>query len=295
MSCEYAPWRVMRNGLHPILSDRENISNLTQRRIARSSKLIAYICRMKIIPLSEGSFTIDKTKLFVPFDEASDDLQARPVGSLLVEIQPFVVVTAKDILLLDTGLGFSDKSGGMQLHKNLRRAGIDPASITKVLLSHLHKDHAGGVRDDRNGLQLSLPNADWYLQERELNFAFEKGFPSFITEELEVLKGSSSVVLLKEDKGAIDNYIHYELTGAHSPFHQVFWIKENDDTVFFGGDDAPQLQQMKHRFVAKYDHDGKKAMELRRQWWEQGQKEKWEFLFYHDIKTPIFKSANLRE
>jgi hypothetical protein len=33
---------------------------------------------------------------------------------------------------------------------------------------------------------------------------------------------------------------------------------------FFGGDDAPQLQQMKHRFVAKYDFDGKKAMELRR-------------------------------
>ena len=42
---------------------------------------------MKIIPLSEGSFTIDKTKLFVPFDEAAHNLQDRPVGSLLVEIQ----------------------------------------------------------------------------------------------------------------------------------------------------------------------------------------------------------------
>ena len=51
---------------------------------------------MKIIPLSEGSFTIDKTKLFVPFDEGTDDLQKRPVGSLLVEVQPFIVVTSEE-------------------------------------------------------------------------------------------------------------------------------------------------------------------------------------------------------
>ena len=58
---------------------------------------------MHIIPLSEGTFTIDKTKLFIPFNEDSDNLQARPVGSLLVEVQPFVVITSNDILLLDPG------------------------------------------------------------------------------------------------------------------------------------------------------------------------------------------------
>jgi hypothetical protein len=89
--------------------------------------------------------------------------------------------------------------------------------------------------------------------------------------------------------GIIDNYIHYEITSAHSPFHQVFWIKENNEIIFFGGDDAPQLQQMKHRFIAKYDYDGKKCMELRRKWWEQGQQEKWIFLFYHDVKNPVYK------
>jgi len=243
---------------------------------------------MKIIPLSEGTFTIDKTKLFVPFDQDVHDLQERPVGSLLVEIQPFVIVTSRDILLLDTGLGFG-KDGQMQLHKNLIEAGINPSSITKVLLTHLHKDHAGGVSTGRLHEQLSFPNATFYLQERELKFAFEKGFPSFITEELEVLKNSDKIVLLNDDEGMIDGYIQYKITGAHSPYHQVFWIKENDKTIFFGGDDAPQLQQMKHRFVAKYDHDGKKAMELRRTWWEQGQKEKWTFLFYHDVKNPVIE------
>jgi glyoxylase-like metal-dependent hydrolase (beta-lactamase superfamily II) len=244
---------------------------------------------MKIIPLSEGSFTIDKTKLFVPFDESAHNLKDRPAGSLLVEIQPFVIVTSKDILLLDTGLGF-EKNGTLQLHQNLMDAGINPSEVTKVLMSHLHKDHAGGVGMEREGLggRLSLPNAKYYVQRTELAFAFEKGFPSFITEELVCLQNNEQVELL-EDEGMIDDYIQYKKTGAHSPQHQVFWIKENDETIFYGADDAPQLQQMKHRFAAKYDYDGKKAMELRQEWWEQGEKEKWTFLFYHDVKNPVWK------
>ena len=244
---------------------------------------------MKIIPLSEGTFTIDKTKLFVPFDEKADDLQARPVGSLLVEIQPFVVITSKDILLLDTGLGFSDANGGMQLHKNIAAAGISPVDITKVLMTHLHKDHAGAVSEDRNRNLLSFPDAAYYVQQREFDFALEKGMPSFIPDELHALKNADRVVWLQNDEGFIDDYIQYKVTAAHSPFHQVFWIKESDETIFFGGDDAPQLQQMKHRFSAKYDFDGKKAMELRKQWWEQGEKEKWSLLFYHDVKNPVWK------
>ena len=86
---------------------------------------------MKIFPLSEGAFTIDKTKVFVPFELEQDDLQARPVGSLLVEVQPFVVITKKDVLLVDTGLGFS-KNNQLQIHQNLLSNGVLPDSVTKV-------------------------------------------------------------------------------------------------------------------------------------------------------------------
>ena len=241
---------------------------------------------MKIIPLSEGTFTVGKDKKFFPFDESSDELTERSRGSLLVEVQPFVVVTSKDILLLDTGLGF-EKNGELQLHANLKAAGINPGEVTKVLVSHLHKDHAGGIGLERDGLgaRLSIPNATYYVQADELNYAFEKGAPSFITHELASLRNNSRVVLL-EKEGVIEGYIRHQVTGAHSPFHQVFWIEEEGSIIFFGADDAPQLQQMRHRFVAKYDHDGKKAMELRQQWWEQGEKEGWTFLFYHDVKHP---------
>ena len=240
---------------------------------------------MKIIPLSEGSFTIDKTKLFVPFDEDKDDLKNRPTGSLLVEVQPFIVITSEDVLLLDMGLGF-DKDGVMQLHRNMMDAGINPGEVTKVLLSHLHKDHAGGVSTHDHAL--SFPNAKYYVQKQELEFAFKKGFPSFIPDELTPLKDSPQVVLL-DGHGVLDGYIKYQITGAHSPFHQVFWIVDGGETVFFGADDAPQLHQMKHKFAAKYDHDGKLAMQLRQQWMEKGAQEGWTFLFYHDIKTPVHK------
>ncbi len=245
---------------------------------------------MKIIPLSEGAFTIDKTKVFVPFNTATEELNNRPVGSLLVEIQPFAIITEKDVIVIDTGLGYNEANGRPQLHNNLERAGIQPAQVTKVLMSHLHKDHAGGVtiKNELNSEYfISFPYATWYVQKREFEYAMEVGTASYITEDFLLLEEFSKVVWLTEDEGLIDDYIRYQLTGAHSKFHQVFWIEENGETAFFGGDVAPQLQQMKSRFIAKYDYDGKKCMELRQQWWIEGQEKKWTFLFYHDIKSPV--------
>ncbi len=244
---------------------------------------------MKIIPLSEGAFTIDSTKQFIPFNVDKDDLQQRPVGSLLVEIQPFAIITAKDILVIDTGLGFSNRDGSLQLHQNLIDNGINPMDVTKVLLSHLHKDHSGGVSKEDKILGkkfVSFPNAAYYVNEEEFDSAMVKGKPSYTPGEFEIL-GESDKVIFTNGDGIIDDYIKYHVTGAHSPFHQVFWIEEDGQKIFFGGDVAPQLQQMKSRFIAKYDYDGKKCMELRQQWWQQGQQEKWTFLFYHDIKTPV--------
>jgi len=243
-----------------------------------------------IIPLSEGSFTIDKTKNFVPFNLDNDELQQRPIGSLLVEVQPFVVITSKDILLIDTGLGFSINNE-LQIHQNLKANGIQPEQITKVLMSHLHKDHAGGIskKDKLGNYELAFKNAIYYVQQKEFQYATDIGFPSYMAEEIAVLQNNKQVHWLTESIGFIDDYIEYQITAAHSPFHQVFWIKEANEVIFFGGDDAPQLQQMKSKFIAKYDYDGKKCMQLRQQWWQQGHAENWQFLFYHDIKTPVYK------
>ncbi|MEY4628195.1 MAG: hypothetical protein RLZZ595_521 [Bacteroidota bacterium] len=243
---------------------------------------------MKIFPLSEGAFTIDQTKVFVPFDVEKDNLQERPRGSLLVEIQPFLVVTKSDVILLDAGLGFTN-NGVMQLHENLAQEGYSSSDITKVLMSHLHRDHAGGltIADPYHAtFHLGFSNATYYVHKQELHFALYGKNVSYDAERLMVLENNDKVILL-EDEGVIDGYIHHQFSGGHSPFHQVFWIKEDNEVAFFGGDEAPQLHQMKTKFVAKYDHDGKRAMELRQRWWEQAKLENWKMLFYHDIATPV--------
>ena len=246
---------------------------------------------MKIIPLSEGAFTIDKTKQFVPFDKSKDNLQERAIGSLLVEVQPFCIITKNDVLIIDTGLGFSMPDGTLQIHQILIDNGINPMEVTKVLMSHLHKDHAGGISNEDKLLNqhfLSFPNAIYYVNKDEFNYATNEGKASYIQSDFAILDNSDKVTFMQGD-GTIDDYIQYKVTGAHCPYHQVFMIEEDGEKVFFGADVAPQLQQMKSRFVAKYDFDGKLCMELRQQWWQQGQQEKWTFLFYHDIKTPVFR------
>ncbi len=241
---------------------------------------------MKIFPLSEGSFTIDHTKEFVPFDNSKDILYQRPKGSLLVEIQPFAIQTKSDVIIIDTGLGFV-YNGEMQLHANLKKNGIDPAAVTIVLLSHLHKDHAGGISLTNNGQDvLSFPNATYYVHEKELAFAMEKGMPSYDLKDFQILIKNIQLQTFSGDSGSISDEIFYEVSGGHCPFHTVYWIKEEKETIFYGGDVAPQLGQLKRKIIAKYDFDGRRSMQLRQEWLEKGEKEHWIILFFHDIKVP---------
>jgi len=246
---------------------------------------------MKIVPLSEGEFTIGHDKIFVPFDEAKDVLNERPIGSLLVEVQPFLLVTEKDVIVLDTGLGFHQENGALQIHANLRQQGYQPEQVTKVLMSHLHKDHAGGVmyRNEAGVLTTTFPNAKYYIYRPEADYALSTGYPSYHPEELEPLLSSGQVEWLDGLAGFIDGYIGYEHSGGHCPQHIVYLIEEDGEKAFFGGDEAPQLKQMKVKYVAKYDYDGKKAMQLREEYAAKGRAEGWEFLFYHDVKQPMAK------
>jgi glyoxylase-like metal-dependent hydrolase (beta-lactamase superfamily II) len=246
---------------------------------------------MQVIPLSEGSFTIDATKQFIPFTVGEDELKERSRGSLLVEIQPFAVITEKDVILLDTGLGFCDEEGVPMIHRNLQKAGIEPFRVTKVLLSHLHRDHAGGISylsKDGNERFISFPYATYYCQRREFELAMSKDSASYQPEYVRILEEYSGVKWLDQDQGWINENIHFELSAGHSRFHQVFSIQEKGKTIFFGGDEAPQLQQLKNKFIAKYDLDGRKAMELRKKWWEEAATDHRTFLFYHDIQTPLY-------
>jgi glyoxylase-like metal-dependent hydrolase (beta-lactamase superfamily II) len=242
----------------------------------------------KIFPLSEGTFTIAADKVFRPFNPDTEDLNERPVGSLTVEVQPFLVITNEDYILLDTGLGFALPNGVLQIHNNLHQLGIDSSQITKVILTHLHKDHAGGISyfNKKGEQQLSFPNATYFVYQPEYEYAVANDGKSYILEEFKILADHKNVHFYSEESGWLSHQIQHQLSGGHCKNHQVIWIHDGDDIIFFGGDEAPQIKQLKFKYIAKYDFDGKRASELREQYVIEGKKNNWEFCFYHDMKLP---------
>ncbi|KAB1232451.1 MBL fold metallo-hydrolase [Chryseobacterium viscerum] len=240
---------------------------------------------MKIIPLKEGNFSASKSKDFTLLTEENFD----KIGGIKMSVQPFLIITENDYILLDAGIGWKDESGQTVVSEILERENIRPEQITKLLLSHLHKDHIeGAVRLTESGFEATFPNAQIYIQKRELDFAMEKkGNPSFDFDMLEKLIQLPNIIWMNEDKGQITDEISYEVVGGHTPFMQVFWIRENEETVFYGADDLPQASYLKYHLAYKSDFDGRKAMELRLQWEKEARENNWKILLYHDLEKAI--------
>lgn len=245
------------------------------------------ICKMKIIPLKEGNFSASKTKDFTFLTEENFD----KVGGIKMSVQPFLIITENDYILLDAGIGWKNESGATVISEILERENIHPDQITKLLLSHLHKDHIeGAVTATDNGFEATFPNAQIYIQKRELDFAMEKkGNPSFDFTILEQLIQLPNITWMHEDKGQITDEISYEVAGGHTPFMQVFWIRENGETAFYGADDLPQASYLKYHVAYKSDFDGRKAMELRLKWEKEARDNRWKILLYHDLDKAVIE------
>lgn len=245
---------------------------------------------MKALALYEGSFSVDATKTFIPFDPAIHDPKDRP-ASLFIYVQPFLVETGNDLIVLDTGLGFHSDQGEMMIHENIRKAGYDPEDVSLVLMSHLHFDHAGGMINQTKGkTSLTFPNAEYVIQRGEWEAAYSKPSRSYKTEIFDFLQRSGSVHFI-DGSGQFNREVAFELTGGHCENHQVFLIREDDHTLFFGADILPEPEQLLRKFIAKYDFDGRRAMELRQEYGHRAAEEQWECLFYHAKSKAIAKVA----
>jgi glyoxylase-like metal-dependent hydrolase (beta-lactamase superfamily II) len=235
---------------------------------------------LQVYTLHEGSYSVDASKKFVPFDPTIHQAKDRP-ASLFIHVQPFLLKLNNDLILLDTGLGYSDANGELNLHHHIINAGFEPEDVKMVLMSHLHYDHSGGLVHHYNeNMSLSFPNATHIIQRGEWETAFTSSSSSYHTEIFEFLQRNAQIEFV-EGTGKLTNEISYQLTGAHCPFHQVFLIDDGTEKVFFGGDVLPEPEELIRKFIAKYDFDGRKAMELREEFGKQAAAENWKCLFYH--------------
>ena len=245
---------------------------------------------MKVHALYEGSYSVDSSKKFLPFDPAIHNPKDRP-ASLFVYVQPFLLKTSTDLIVFDTGLGFKNEQGELIIHENIKKAGYDYRDVTYLLMSHLHYDHSGGMIYEKDGkMELTFPNAEYVIQRGEWEAAFSSSSKSYHTEIFDVVQRSGSIHFV-EGNGKLPGGITYELTGGHCEYHQVFLVEEGEEKVFFGADILPEPEQLLRKFKAKYDFDGARSMELRETYGKLAAENNWTCLYYHAKSQPISKVA----
>lgn len=90
-------------------------------------------------------------------------------GSAPMHTNVPIITVGNERIVIDTGSGayFQDTAGA--LVTNMRAAGIDPSTVTKVVYTHAHPDHAGGTTLPDTG-ELAFPNAEHLVSEMEWQF-----------------------------------------------------------------------------------------------------------------------------
>ena len=243
---------------------------------------------MNIYPLNEGSYSVDATKKFIPFNPETDNFRDRP-ASLFIHVNPFLVETGDELMVLDTGLGYKDTRDELNIHQHIRNHGFDPDDVSLVLMSHLHYDHSGGLVVERDGKLIpSFANARHIIQRGEWEFGLSGKSSSYHKEIFEALQGNVDLELV-EGSGLLQEGIRYELSGGHCPYHQVFWLESEGQKCFFGGDELPEPEQLIRKFIAKYDYDGRKSAQLREEYGKIAADEGYTCLFYHAKSLPVGK------
>jgi glyoxylase-like metal-dependent hydrolase (beta-lactamase superfamily II) len=91
-----------------------------------------------------------------------------PKDAIPTAVNEWLVNTGDKLVLVDAGTSnvFAPTLGRMP--KNLAAAGIDPAAVDAVILTHLHPDHVAGVLTTDK--KIAFPNATVHVHEAEYGF-----------------------------------------------------------------------------------------------------------------------------
>ena len=125
---------------------------------------------LEVLVTSDGHFFLPTDFLVAP-DSPPAERQAvlkaaAPSGDQIQLPNNVAVIRARsDLILVDAGAGPRHQPTAGKLAANLKAAGIEPAAVTLVVLTHGHPDHLWGVLDADD--HLIYPNATYVLSARE--------------------------------------------------------------------------------------------------------------------------------
>ncbi len=89
-------------------------------------------------------------------------------GSVFIPVNNFLIRRSGKVIMIDAGAGNTMQPTLGKLPENLRAAGVPPESVTHIVMTHLHPDHANGLVDDAGAPH--YPNAEIVVHETEAAF-----------------------------------------------------------------------------------------------------------------------------
>ncbi len=239
---------------------------------------------LEILALPEGRFTVGLDKRFVPHTEGEP---ARP-GTLFISVTPFLVRSPEETLLIDTGLGsWAEGRGTEFLLDGLAARGVAPEAVDRVVLSHLHFDHAGGAISPvgPGAWRPTFPDADYVVQRAEIDAAGYAGESERARDlVVETLDREGQLALVDGD--AEVGRVALEVTGGHTGAHQIVRLRAGGLQAVFTGDVMGTPGQVTRRFQAKYDVDGARSQAWRDRLAAEAAEAGHLLLFYHSTDEP---------
>jgi len=183
---------------------------------------------------------------------------------------PFTVVVVKTggkTILCDSGTGGQVQPTAGKLMANMTAAGIDPAKIDTILISHFHPDHIFGLMEKETNKPV-FPNVEIIVSDVEYKFWTD---PAVIDRLPEARKGLArriqavfptwKNVRQVEGEPEVAPGIRFVSAPGHTPGHRAFHLSSGSSELLISNDTAyvPALVVANPGCRGVYDEDGATA------------------------------------
>ena len=142
------------------------------------------------------------------------------------------------VILVDTGIGSAASPARSwapvpgQLPAELAAAGIEPAAVDTVVLTHMHTDHIGWSVDEAGAV--FFPNARYLLQQEEID-AIDARAPGIADWLLRPLRRSGQLSAV-DGRETLSDGLTVIPTPGHTPGHQSVLLEARDERLLITGD-----------------------------------------------------------